>query len=198
MTNAEWLIQNKIPFKNINLHVDNIHQTANIYINDYEKIEYDLILDDLTQEEIESKTEKAEHTILLVSTFSILRVLEGWLDSEADETLFVKKILSTKEKSWLVNLIKPFYKKIEHLRTIEVMRHVKDEAIEDDLNCIQITYVNTIFDSDGNPNGTGTFRQTIEMTSDSDICSKMVADEEYPVTTLGLGFNFDFESDSQN
>lgn len=196
MTNAEWLIQNEIPFKNINLHVDNIRHIVSIYINDYEKINYSLILDDVGQEEVELEESKAEYPILFVSTFSVLRVVEAWLDNEADETVFVKKILTTKEKSWLVNLIKPFYKKIDHLRSIEVMRHVKDDAIENDLNCIQITYVNTIFDSDNNPNGTDTFRQTIEMTSDSDICSKMIADEEYSVTTLGLGFNFDFETEN--
>lgn len=196
MTNAEWLIENKIPFKNVNLHVDNIKRTASIYINDYEKIDYSLILNDTTQEEAELEMSHAEYPILFTSTFSVLRVLEAWLDFEADETVFVKKILSQKEKAWLVNLIKPFYKKIDHLIDIEVMRHVKDENIEDDLNCIQISYTNTIFDSDGNANGTETFRQTIETVGDDDICAKMTADEEYSVKNLGLGFNFDFENEN--
>lgn len=196
MTNAEWLIENEISFKNVNLHVDNIKRIASIYVNDYEKIDYNLILNDATEEE-KTKLEKlAEYPILFASTFSVLRVLEGWLDSEADETAFVKKILSQKEKAWLINLIKPFYKKIDHLIDIEIMRHVKDESIESDLNCIQISYTNRIFDSDGNANGTETFRQTIETVGDDDICAKMTADEEYSVKNLGLGFNFDFENEN--
>lgn len=196
MTNAEWLIENKIPFKNINLHVDNIKRIASIYVNDYEKIEYNLILNDASEEEIEKEKAKAEYPILFASTFSVLRVLEAWLDNEADETAFVKKILSQKEKAWLVNLIKPFYKKIDHLIDIEVMRHVKDDSIESDLNCIQISYTNRIFDSEGNVNGTETFRQTIETVGDDDICAKMTADEEYSVKTLRLDFNFDFENEN--
>lgn len=42
MTNAEWLIQNKIPFQNINIHIGNIKGIASIYIKDYEKIVYNL------------------------------------------------------------------------------------------------------------------------------------------------------------
>ena len=42
MTNAEWLIQNKIPFKNINVHFDYIKMIANIYVKGYEKIIYNL------------------------------------------------------------------------------------------------------------------------------------------------------------
>ena len=108
--------------------------------------------------------------------------------------LFVKKILNKKEKNWIVNLIKPFYQKIEHLMDIEVMRHVKDDKIENDLNCIQISYINRIFDSDNKPNGTETFRQTIELPNGSDICANMVADKEYSVTELNLVFDFEFES----
>ena len=108
--------------------------------------------------------------------------------------LFVKKILNKKEKNWIVNLIKPFYQKIEHLMDIEVMRHVKDDKIENDLNCIQISYTNRIFDSDNKPNGTETFKQTIELPNGSDICTNMVADKEYSVTELNLGFDFEFES----
>lgn len=133
---------------------------------------------------------------MLATTFSVLRVLETWLDYEADETVFVKKILSQKEKNWLVNLIKPFYQKIDHLIDIEVMRHVKDNSIESDLNCIQISYTSRIFDSDGNANGTQTFRQTIELVGDDDICANMTADKEYSVKNLELGFNFDFENEN--
>lgn len=46
MTNAEWLIQNKIPFQNINIHIGNIKGIASIYIKDYEKIVYNLELND--------------------------------------------------------------------------------------------------------------------------------------------------------
>lgn len=196
MTNAEWLIKNKIPFQSINLHVDNIKKIVGIYVNGYEKIEYSLVLNDVTQEEINKEKAKVEHPILLVSTFSVLRVLETWLDYEADETVFVKKILSPKEKNWLANLIKPFYQKIDHLMGIEVMRHVKDDRIESDLNCIQISYTNRIFDSDGNANGTQTFRQTIETIGNDDICANMTADKEYSVKNLGLGFDFDFENEN--
>lgn len=196
MTNAEWLIKNKIPFQSINLHVDNIKKIVGIYVNGYEKIEYSLVLNDATQEEINKEKAKVEHPILLVSTFSVLRVLETWLDYEADETVFVKKILSPKEKNWLANLIKPFYQKIDHLMGIEVMRHVKDDRIESDLNCIQISYTNRIFDSDGNANGTQTFRQTIETIGNDDICANMTADKEYSVKNLGLGFDFDFENEN--
>lgn len=194
MTNAEWLIKNKIPFQSINLHVDNIKKIVGIYVNGYEKIECSLVLNDATQEDIDKEKDKAKYPILFVNTFSVLRVLETWLDYEADETVFAKKILSQKEKNWLVNLIKPFYQKIDHLIDIEVMRHVKDDRIKDDLNCIQISYTNRIFDSDGNANGTQTFRQTIETVGNDDICAKMTADEEYSVKDLGLGFNFDFEN----
>ena len=38
MTNAEWLIQNKIPFQNINIHIDYIKGIASIHVKDYEKI----------------------------------------------------------------------------------------------------------------------------------------------------------------
>ena len=175
MTNAEWLIQNKIPFKNINVYIDSIKKIASVYIDGYEKIVYNL--DDTPQE-----------------VFPVLRFFEAWLDNEANEMLFVKKILNKKEKNWIVNLIKPFYQKIEHLMDIEVMRHVKDNKIENDLNCIQISYTNRIFDSDNKPNGTETFRQTIELPNGSDICSNMVADKEYSVTELNLGFDFEFES----
>ena len=180
MTNAEWLIQNKIPFQNINIHIDNIKGIASIYIKDYEKIVYNL--DDTSQEEN------------LVNTFPTFKFFESWLDNEANEMLFVKKILNKKEKNWIVNLIKPFYQKIEHLIDIEVMRHVKDDKIENDLNCIQISYTNRIFDSDNKPNGTETFKQTIELPNDSDVCANMVADKEYSVTELNLGFDFEFES----
>ena len=175
MTNAEWLIQNKIPFKNINVYIDSIKKIASVYIDGYEKIVYNL--DDTSQE-----------------AFPVLRFFEAWLDNEANEMLFVKKILNKKEKNWIVNLIKPFYQKIEHLMDIEVMRHVKDDKIENDLNCIQISYTNRIFDSDNKPNGTETFRQTIELPNGSDICANMVADKEYSVTELNLGFDFEFES----
>ena len=175
MTNAEWLIQNKIPFKNINVYIDSIKKIASVYIDSYEKIVYNL--DDTPQE-----------------AFPTLRFFEAWLDNEANEMLFVKKILNKKEKNWIVNLIKPFYQKIEHLMDIEVMRHVKDDKIENDLNCIQISYTNRIFDSDNKPNGTETFRQTIELPNGSDICANMVADKEYSVTELNLGFDFEFES----
>ena len=180
MTNAEWLIQNKIPFKDINIHIDNIKGIASIYIKDYEKIVYN-DLNDETREEF-------------INTFSVLRFFEVWLDNEADEMLFVKKILNKKEKNWIVNLIKPFYQKIEHLIDIEVMRHVKDDKIENDLNCIQISYTNRIFDSDNKPNGTETFRQTIELPKGFDVCANMVADKVYSVTELNLGFDFEFES----
>ena len=182
MTNAEWLIQNKIPFQNINIHVDNIKKMASVYIDGYEKIVYNLEPNDETQEEY------------FVNTFPALRFFETWLDNEANEMLFRKKILNKKEKNWIVNLIKPFYQKIEHLVDIEIMRHVKDGSIENDLNCIQISYTNRIFDSDNKPNGTETFRQTIELPNDSDICANMVADKEYSVTELNLGFDFEFES----
>ena len=175
MTNAEWLIQNKIPFKNINVYIDSIKKIASVYIDGYEKIVYNL--DDAPQE-----------------AFPVLRFFEVWLDNEADEMLFVKKILNKKEKNWIVNLIKPFYQKIEHLMDIEVMHHVKDDKIENDLNSIQISYTNRIFDSDNKPNGTETFRQTIELPNGSDICANMVADKEYSVTELNLGFDFEFES----
>lgn len=196
MTNAEWLIKNKIPFQSINLHVDNIKKIVGIYVNGYEKIEYSLVLNDATQEDIDKEKAKAKYPILFVSTFSILRVLETWLDYEADETVFVKKILSQKEKAWLVNFIKPFYKTIDHLMDIEIMRHVKDNRIKDDLNCIQISYTNRIFDSDGNANGTQTFRQTIETVGNDDVCANMTADEEYSVKNLGLGYDFDFENEN--
>ena len=178
MTNAEWLIQNKIPFKNINIHINNIRKIVSIYITDYEKIEYN----DPTQEEN------------FINASSVLRFFETWLDNEVNEQLFRKKLLNKKEKDWLVNLIKPFYQKIDHLMNIEVMRHVKDDKIENDLNCIQISYTNRIFDSDNKPNGTETFRQTIELPNGSDICANMVADKEYSVTELDLGFDFQFES----
>ena len=42
MTNAEWLIKNEIPFKNINIHFDYIKMIANIYVKGYEKIIYNL------------------------------------------------------------------------------------------------------------------------------------------------------------
>ena len=177
MTNAEWLIKNEIPFKNINIHIDNIRKIVSIYITDYEKIEYNLEPNDPTQ-----------------NTFSTLRFFEAWLDNEVNEMLFVKKILNKKEKIWIVNLIKPFYQKIEHLMDIEVMRHAKDDKIENDLNCIQVSYTNRIFDSNNKPNGTETFRQTIELPNSSDICANMVADKEYSVTELNLGFDFQFES----
>ena len=180
MTNAEWLIQNKIPFKDINVYIDSIKKIASVYINGYEKIIYNL--DDTSQEEN------------LVNTFPTLRFFEAWLDNETNEMLFVKKILNKKEKNWIVNLIKPFYQKIDHLMDIEVMRHVKDDKIENDLNCIQISYTNRIFDSDNKLNGIETFRQTIELPNGSDICANMVADKEYSVTELNLGFNFEFES----
>lgn len=180
MTNAEWLITNKIPFKNINVYIDNIKKIASVYINGYEKIIYNL--DDVSQEEN------------FVNTFPTLRFFEAWLDNEANEMFFVKKILNKKEKNWIVNLIKPFYQKIEHLIDIEVMRHVKDDKIENDLNCIQISYTNRIFDSDDKPNGTETFKQTIELPNSFDICANMVTDKEYSVTELNLGFDFDFES----
>ena len=70
MTNAEWLIQNKIPFKNINVYIDNIKKIASVYIDGYEKIVYNL--DDTPQE-----------------AFPVLRFFESWLDNEADEMLFV-------------------------------------------------------------------------------------------------------------
>ena len=184
MTNAEWLIQNKIPFKDINIHIDNIKGIASIYIKDYEKIVYNLEPNDPNDE-----TQKE-----FANTFSVLKFFESWLDNEADEMLFVKKILNKKEKNWIVNLIKPFYQKIEHLMNIEVMRHVKDDKIENDLNCIQISYTNRIFDSDNKPNGTETFRQTIELPDGSDICANMVADKEYSVMELNLGLDFEFES----
>ena len=180
MTNAEWLIQNKIPFQNINIHIDNIKGIANVYVKGYEKIIYNLEPNDPNDE--------------TVNTFSVLRFFELWLDNEANEMLFVKKILNKKEKNWIVNLIKPFYQKIEHLMDIEVMRHAEDDKIENDLNCIQISYTNRIFDSDDKPNGTETFRQTIELPNGSDICANMVADKEYSVTELNLGFDFEFES----
>lgn len=180
MTNAEWLITNKIPFKNINVYIDNIKKIASVYINGYEKIIYNL--DDVSQEEN------------FVNTFPTLRFFEAWLDNEANEMFFVKKILNKKEKNWIANLIKPFYQKIEHLVDIEVMRHVKDDKIENDLNCIQISYTNRIFDSDNKPNGTETFRQTIELPNGSDMCTNMVADKEYSVMELNLGLDFEFES----
>ena len=184
MTNAEWLIQNKIPFQNINIHIDYIKGIASIYVKDYEKIIYNLEPNDPNDETREN----------FVNTFPTLRFFESWLDNKADEMLFVKKILNKKEKNWIVNLIKPFYQKIEHLMDIEVMRHVKDDKIENDLNCIQISYTNRIFDSDNKPNGTETFRQTIELPNGSDICANIVADKEYSVTELNLGFDFEFES----
>lgn len=180
MTNAEWLIANKIPFKNINIHIDNIKMIANVYVKGYEKIIYNLEPNDPNDE--------------TVNTFPVLRFFEAWLDNEVNEILFVKKILNKKEKNWIVNLVKPFYQKIEHLVDIEVMRHVKDDKIENDLNCIQISYTNRIFDSDNKPNGTETFRQTIELPNGSDVCANMVADREYSVTELNLGFDFHFES----
>ena len=180
MTNAEWLIKNEIPFQNINVYIDNIKKVASVYINDYEKIVYNL--DDVPQEEN------------FVNTFPTLRFFEAWLDNEVDEMLFVKKILNKKEKNWIVNLIKPFYQKIDHLIDIEVMRHAKDDKIENDLNCIQISYTNRIFDSDNKPNGTETFRQTIELPNGSDMCVNMVADKEYSVMELNLGLDFEFES----
>lgn len=176
MTNAEWLIQNNIPFKNINIHINNIRKIASIYITDYEKIEYP------TQEEN------------FINASSVLRFFETWLDNEVNEQLFRKNFLNKKEKNWLVNFIKPFYQNINHLMDIEVMRHVKDDKIENDLNCIQISYTNRIFDSDNKPNGTETFRQTIELPNGSDICANMVADKEYSVTELNLGLDFHFES----
>ena len=182
MTNAEWLIKNEIPFKNINIHIDNIRKIVSIYITDYEKIEYNFEPNDPTQEEN------------FINASSILDFFESWLDNEANEQLFVKKVLNKKERNWLVNLIKPFYQKIEHLMDIEVMRHAKDDKIENDLNCIQISYTNRIFDSDNKPNGTETFRQTIELPNSSDICANMVADKEYSVMELNLGLDFEFES----
>ena len=184
MTNAEWLIQNKIPFQNINIHIDNIKMIANVYVKGYEKIIYNLEPNDPNNETQEE----------FVKSFSVLKFFETWLDNEANEQLFVKKVLNQKEKNWLVNLIKPFYQKIDHLMNIEVMRHVKDDNIENDLNCIQISYINRIFDSDGKPNGTETFRQTIELPNGSDICVNMVADREYSVMELNLGLDFNFES----
>lgn len=184
MTNAEWLIQNKIPFKNINIHFDYIKMIANVYVKGYEKIIYNLKPNDPNDETQEE----------FVNTFSVLGFFESWLDNEVNEMLFVKKILNKKEKNWIVNLIKPFYQKIEHLMDIEVMRHVKDDKIENDLNCVQISYTNRIFDSDNKPNGTETFRQTIELPNGSDICANMVTDKEYSVTELNLGFDFHFES----
>ena len=184
MTNAEWLIQNKIPFKDINIHIDNIKGIVNVYVKGYEKIIYNLEPNDPNDETQEE----------FVNTFPVLRFFEAWLDNESNEMLFVKKILNKKEKNWIANLIKPFYQKIEHLMDIEVMRHVKDDKIENDLNCIQISYTNRIFDSDNKPNGTETFRQTIELPNGSDICANMVADKEYSVTELNLGFDFEFES----
>ena len=184
MTNAEWLIQNNIPFKNVNIHVDSIKKMASVYIGGYEKIVYNLEPND-PNDEIQEE---------FANTFSVLRFFEAWLDNEANEMFFTKKVLNQKEKKWIVNLIKPFYQKIEHLMDIEVMRHVKDDSIENDLNCIQISYTNRIFDSDNKPNGTETFRQTIELPNDSDICANMVADKEYSVTELNLGFDFEFES----
>lgn len=180
MTNAEWLIQNKIPFQNINIHINNIKGIANVYVKGYEKIIYNLEPNDPNDE--------------TVNTFPALRFFEAWLDNEVNEQLFVKRVLNNKEKNWLVNLIKPFYRKIDYLMDIEVMRHVKDDKIENDLNCIQISYTNRIFDSDNKPNGTETFRQTIELPNGSDICANMVADKEYSVTELNLGFDFEFES----
>ena len=184
MTNAEWLIQNKIPFKNINVYIDNIKKIASVYIDGYEKIIYNLEPNDPNDETQEE----------FVKPFSVLKFFKTWLDNEANEQLFVKKVLNMKERNWFVNLIKPFYQKIEHLMDIEVMHHVKDDSIENDLNCIQISYTNRIFDSDNKPNGTETFRQTIELPNDSDICANMVADKEYSVTELNLGFDFEFES----
>lgn len=180
MTNAEWLIQNKIPFKNINIHIDYIKMIANVYVKGYEKIICNLEPNDSNDE--------------TVNIFSVLDFFESWLDNEVNEQLFVKKVINKKEKNWLVSLIKPFYRKIEHLMDIEVMRHIKDDKIENDLNCIQISYTNRIFDSDNKPNGTETFRQTIELPNDSDICANMVADREYSVTELNLGLDFEFES----
>ena len=177
MTNAEWLIKNEIPFQNINIHIDSIKKIASVYIADYEKIEYNLEPNDPTQ-----------------NTFPTLRFFETWLDNEVNEMLFVKKILSKKEKNWIVNLIKPFYQKIEHLVDIKVMRHLIGRIKDDSLNRIQISYTNRIFDSDNKPNGTETFRQTIELPNGSDICANMVADKEYSVTELNLGFDFHFES----
>ena len=184
MTNAEWLIQNKIPFQNINIHIDSIKKIASVYIANYEKIVYNLEPNDPNDETQEN----------FVNTFPTLRFFEAWLDNEANESLFVKKILSKKEKNWIVNLIKPFYQKIEHLVDIEVMCHVKDDKIENDLNYIQISYTNRIFDSDNKPNGTETFRQTIELPNGSDMCTNMVADKEYSVMELNLGLDFEFES----
>ena len=180
MTNAEWLIQNKIPFKNINVHFDYIKMIANIYVKGYEKIIYNLEPNDPNDETQE--------------TFSVLDFFEAWLDNEVNEQFFVKRVLNKKERNWLVNLIKPFYRKIDHLMDIEVMRHTKDDKIENDLNCIQISYTNRIFDSDNKPNDTETFRQTIELPNSSDICANMVADKEYSVTELNLGLDFEFES----
>ena len=65
---------------------------SRVYINGYEKIVYNL--DDTPQE-----------------AFPVLRFFEVWLDNEANEMLFVKKILNKKEKNWIVNLIKPFLSK---------------------------------------------------------------------------------------
>ena len=179
MTNAEWLIANKIPFKNINIHIDNIKMIANVYVKGYEKIIYNLEPNDSNDE--------------TVNIFSVFDFFETWLDNEVNEQLFVKKVLNKKEKNWLVNLIGPFYRKIDHLMDIEVMRHVKDDKIENDLNCIQISYTNRIFDSNNKPNGTETFRQTIELPNDSDVCVNMVADREYSVMELNLGLDFNFE-----
>ena len=179
MTNAEWLIQNKIPFKNINIHIDYIKMIANVYVKDYKKIIYNLEPNDPNDE--------------TANIFSVLDFFEAWLDNEVNEQLFVKKVINKKEKNWLVNLIGPFYRKIDHLMDIEVMRHVKDDKIENDLNCIQISYTNRIFDSNNKPNGTETFRQTIELPNDSDVCVNMVADREYSVMELNLGLDFNFE-----
>lgn len=188
MTNAEWLIKNEIPFKNINIHIDIIKMIANVYVEGYEKIIYNLEPDDPNDETQEE----------FANTFSVLDFFEAWLDNEVNEQLFRKKFLNKKEKNWLVNFIKPFYQKIDHLIDIKVMRHlighIKDDSVENDLNCIQISYTNRIFDSDGNPNSTEIFRQTIELPRGSDICVNMVADKEYSVTELNLGFDFHFES----
>lgn len=74
MTNTEWLIKNKIPFQNINIHIDNIKGTANIYIKDYEKIVYNIEPNDPNDE-----TDK-------INTLSVLRCFETWLDNEATQT----------------------------------------------------------------------------------------------------------------
>ena len=63
MTNAEWLIQNKIPFQNINIHIDYIKGIANIYIKDYEKIVYNLEPNDPNDEAQEEMVADKEYSV---------------------------------------------------------------------------------------------------------------------------------------